>query len=133
MHRDTAASFGIEYIAQEILNMITDKSISHNMLITQDNESIISGFYCIDSIEYMLAGKTLLDYTNVFFWMIIKRMIIKRMTKEYISIITMNMVEEESVEFRLREIDETRNYLLDEIKHNNLMREKYKKRFEYLN
>ena len=48
--------------------------------------------------------------------MIIKRMIIKRMTKEYISIITMNMVEEESVEFRLREIDETRNYLLDEIK-----------------
>ena len=65
--------------------------------------------------------------------MIIKRMIIKRMTKEYISIITMNMVEEESVEFRLREIDETRNYLLDEIKHNNLMREKYKKRFEYLN
>ena len=65
--------------------------------------------------------------------MIIKRMIIKRMTKEYISIITMNMVEEESVEFRLREIDETRNYLLDEIKHNNLMKEKYKKRFEYLN
>ena len=66
MDRDTADSFGIEYIAQEILNMITDKSISHNMLITQDNESIISGFYCIDSIEYMLAGKTLLDYTNVF-------------------------------------------------------------------
>ena len=60
-------------------------------------------------------------------------MIIKRMTKEYISIITMNMVEEESVEFRLREIDETRNYLLDEIKHNNLMREKYKKTFKYLN
>ena len=60
-------------------------------------------------------------------------MIIKRMTKEYISIITMNMVEEESVEFRLREIDETRNYLLDKIKHNNLMREKYKKTFKYLN
>ena len=66
MDRDTADSFGIECIAQEILNMITDKSISHNMLITQDNESIISGFYCIDSIVYMLAGKTLLDYTNVF-------------------------------------------------------------------
>ena len=60
-------------------------------------------------------------------------MIIKRMAKEYISIITMNMVEEESVEFKLREIDETRNYLLDEIKHNNLMREKYKKTFKYLN
>ena len=66
MDRDTADSFGIEYIAQEILNMITDKSTSQNMLITQDNESIISEFYCFDSIEYMLAGKTLLGYTNVF-------------------------------------------------------------------
>ena len=27
------------------------------------------------------------------------------------------MVEEASLEFRLRKIDETRNYLLDEIKH----------------
>ena len=24
------------------------------------------GFYCIAFIEYMLAGKTLLDYTNLF-------------------------------------------------------------------
>ena len=33
----------------------------------QDNESIMYGFYCIGFIEYMLAGKTLLDYTNLFF------------------------------------------------------------------
>ena len=32
-----------------------------------------------------------------------------------------------SLEFRLRKIDETRNYLLDGIKHNDLMSEKYKK------
>ena len=38
------------------------------------------------------------------------------------------MVEEASLEFRLRKIDETRNYLLDEIKHNDLMSEKYLKR-----
>ena len=31
------------------------------------------------------------------------------------------MVEEESLEFRLRKIDETRNCLLDEMKHNDLM------------
>ena len=36
------------------------------------------------------------------------------------------MVEEASIEFRLRKINETRNYLLDEIKHNDLMSEKYK-------
>ena len=45
------------------------------------------------------------------------------------------MVEEAeaSAEFRLRKIDETRNYLVDEIKHNNLMSEKYKKTSKYLN
>ena len=43
------------------------------------------------------------------------------------------MVEEASIEFRLRKIDETRNYILDEIKHNDLMSEKYKKTCKYLN
>ena len=37
------------------------------------------------------------------------------------------------IEFRLRKIDETRNYLLDEINHNNLANEKYKKTCKYLN
>ena len=37
------------------------------------------------------------------------------------------MVEEASLEFRLRKIDETRNDLLDEVKDNDLMSEKYKK------
>ena len=32
----------------------------------QDNESVMCGFYCIAFIEYRLAGKTLLDYTNLF-------------------------------------------------------------------
>ena len=43
------------------------------------------------------------------------------------------MVEEASQEFRLRKTDETRNYLSDEIKHNDLMSEKYKKTCKYLN
>ena len=42
------------------------------------------------------------------------------------------MVEEANLEFRLRKIDETRNYILDEIKHNNLMGKKYKKTCKYL-
>ena len=44
-----------------------------------------------------------------------------------------NIVEEASIEVRLRKIDETRNYLLEEINHNDLMREKYKKTCKYLN
>ena len=59
-------SFGIEYIPQEVLNKIRDKSITHNIFRIQDNESIMCGFYCIAFIEYMIAGKTLLDYTNLF-------------------------------------------------------------------
>ena len=43
------------------------------------------------------------------------------------------MVEEASLNFILRKIDETRNYLLDDIKHNDLMSEKYKKICKYLN
>ena len=44
-----------------------------------------------------------------------------------------NMAEEGSLEFRLKKNDETRNYLLDELKHNNLMSEQYKKTSYYLN
>ena len=42
------------------------------------------------------------------------------------------MSDEVSFQFRLRKIDETRNYLLDEIKHNDLIKEKYKNTSTYL-
>ena len=51
------------------------------------------------------------------------------MTKQHISILITNM---SSFEFRLKKIDETRNDLLDEIKNNDLMREKYEKTYKYL-
>ena len=35
-----------------------------------------------------------------------------------------------SLKFRFKKLDETRNYLLDEINHNDLMSEKYKKIFK---
>ena len=43
-----------------------DKSITQNVFRVQDNESIMCGFYFIVFIEYMFAGKTLLDYTSLF-------------------------------------------------------------------
>ena len=43
-------------------------------------------------------------------------MTIKRMANYYISILKINIAEEAGLEFRLREIDEIRNYVLDEIK-----------------
>ena len=59
-------SFGTEYFPLEVLNRIRDISITHNIFRIQNNESIMCGFYCIAFIEYMLAGKTLLDHTNLF-------------------------------------------------------------------
>ena len=37
------------------------------------------------------------------------------------------------LESRLKKIDETRNDLLEEINHNDLMNEKYEKTYKYLN
>ena len=77
----------------------------------------------------MLVGKTLLDYTNLF-----SPNDYKNNDKIiYISILKINMEEKASLEFRLRKIDQTRNYLLVEIKNNDLMTEKYKKTCKYLN
>ena len=59
-------SFGIEYIPQEVLNKIRDKSTTQNIFRIQDSESFMFGFYNIAFIRCMLAGKTLLDYTNLF-------------------------------------------------------------------
>ena len=59
-------SFGIEFILQEVLSKIKDKSVAHNTFRMQDNESTMGGFYCIAFIEYILAGKTLLDYIHLF-------------------------------------------------------------------
>ena len=54
--------FGIEYISQEILNKIRDKSIIHNIFRIYDNDCIMYEFYCIAFIEYILSGKAFLFY-----------------------------------------------------------------------
>ena len=59
-------SFGIEHILQGVLIKIKDKSITHSIFRVQDDDSIICGFYCIAFIEFVLAGRNLLDYTNLF-------------------------------------------------------------------
>ena len=40
------------------------------------------------------------------------------------------MEEEASLDFRLRKVHEPRNYLINEIKHNDLISEKYKKTYK---
>ena len=62
MHFD----FGIEHISQEVLSKIKEKSITHNIFGIEDDYSIMCEFYYINFIEYILAGKPLLGYTNLY-------------------------------------------------------------------
>ena len=115
---------GIEYILQKVLNKNRDKSITHKTFRIQGNDSIMCGYYCIAFIEYMLARETMLDYINLF------SSIDRKKNK---LILKKNMAEEANLQFILIKIDETKNYLLEEIIHNNFVNEKYKKTCKYLN
>ena len=69
IERNTATyfdSFENQYIPQQLFRKIKDKSITHNIFRTQSDDPIMCRFYCIVFIVYMFAGKTLIDYTNLF-------------------------------------------------------------------
>ena len=59
-------SFGIEHIPKEIKHAIGNKEIKANIFRIQAYDSIMCGYFGIEFINYMLKGKTLLDYTNLF-------------------------------------------------------------------
>ena len=68
-------SFSVEHIPQEIKKFIGNKNIKANIYRVQANDSVMCGYFCIGFIDFMLAGKTLIDYTNFFLLMILIRMI----------------------------------------------------------
>ena len=59
-------SFGIEYIPEEIKKFIGNKNIKANIFRVQANNSVMSGYFCTGLIDFMLTGKKLTDYTNLF-------------------------------------------------------------------
>ena len=59
-------SFGIEHIPKEINKFIGNKIIKANIFRIQAYDSIMCGHFCIEFINYMLEGNTLLDYTILF-------------------------------------------------------------------
>ena len=62
--------FGIERIPKEINKFINNNNnnnnIESNIFRLQAYDSIMCGYFCIEFINYMLKGKTLLDFTNLF-------------------------------------------------------------------
>ena len=63
-------SFGVEFIPNEIKEFIKEfpgnKNIKTNVFLVQEDKSIICGYFCKGFIDFMLAGKKLTDYTNLF-------------------------------------------------------------------
>ena len=60
-------SFGVEQIPKEIRTFIDPpSSIKTKIFRIKAYDSIMGGYFCIGFIDFMLAGKTLADFTNVF-------------------------------------------------------------------
>ena len=59
-------SFRVEHILKEIRTFTTNKNIKTNIFRIQAYDSIMCGYFCIGFIDFMLAGKTLTDFTNLF-------------------------------------------------------------------
>ena len=60
-------SFGVEHIPKEIKTFIGNKNIIPNIYRVQAYDSIMSRYFCIGFIDFMLKDKSLLVYTNLFF------------------------------------------------------------------
>ena len=59
-------SFGVEYIPNEIKQFIGNKDTISNIFRLQVYDSIMCGYFCLAFIDFMFAGKTLLQFTNLF-------------------------------------------------------------------
>ena len=58
--------FGVEHIPQEIKAFIGNKNIKTNIFRIQSYDLTMWGNFCIECIDFMLSGKNLTDFTNLF-------------------------------------------------------------------
>ena len=59
-------SFGVENIPKEIKAFIANKNITTNIFRIQAYDSVMCGYFCIGVIDFILAGKMLMEFTNLF-------------------------------------------------------------------
>ena len=59
-------SFGVEHIPKEIKKFIKNKNVKANIFRIQGYVSIMCGYFSIAFIDFMLKGKSLTEYTNLF-------------------------------------------------------------------
>ena len=59
-------SFELEHIPKEIKKFIGNKNVVTNIYMIEAYDSIMCGYFCVGFINFMLKGKSLLEYTNLF-------------------------------------------------------------------
>ena len=59
-------SFRVKHIPKEIRTFISNKNIKPNIFRIQAYDSIMCGYFFIGFIDFMLAGKILTAFTNLF-------------------------------------------------------------------
>ena len=69
-------SFGVEHTPKEIIKFTGNKNIKRNFFGIQAYDSIMCGYFCIKFINFMLNDKSLAGYTNLFFLVILRKMMI---------------------------------------------------------
>ena len=59
-------SFGVEHVHEKITEFIGNKIMRANIFWIQENDSIMCGYFSIEFIDFLLAGKKFTDYTSLF-------------------------------------------------------------------
>ena len=59
-------SFGVERVSKEIKKFIGYKNIKTNIFRIQADNSIMCGYFCIGFIDFMFAGRCLINFTSLF-------------------------------------------------------------------
>ena len=59
-------SFGVEHVPKEIKRFTGHKNIKTNIFRIQADNSIMCRYFCVRIIDFMLAGRSLIDFTNLF-------------------------------------------------------------------
>ena len=59
-------SFGVENVPKEIKRFIGHKNAKTNIFRIQADNSIMCGYFCIGFIDFMFAGRSLIDFTSLF-------------------------------------------------------------------
>ena len=59
-------SSGVEHFPKEIKAFIKNKNVKANIFRIQAYDLIMCGYFCIAFIDFMLKGKSLTEYANLF-------------------------------------------------------------------